>query len=383
MTPARLAIATAAAALFALGAAGCGSQAGAPAGQPPKLSLASSASPTPGPTAPQGSSPLLTPSPAPPGVPSSAQVELTGRLPATGPASGVLRALPGNKAAQQRVRALAAALRMSGSPQRVTSGWRVTGLGTLQVTDGPGLRWTYVGAPGLPSCGGPALPQSGSTSTAAAAPAAKAGMGSSGQAVPGALGRMCPMGPGRSEPGDPVPAPSAGTAPSSGASAQAVAKPVLQAAGVAGSPLRITTIGAYTFVSADPAVDGLPTAGFTTTIGFGPGDRITQAGGWLSRPADGSAYPLVGARQAFNRLAQSVHPIGGARLPQVGCPLNPEVLCGAPGPMHVVDMTGAEYGLSLSYNRSEPVLVPSWLFSVAGTGLRIPQVAISPRYLGG
>ncbi len=65
------------------------------------------------------------------------------------------------------------------------------------------------------------------------------------------------------------------------------------------------------------------------------------------------------------------------------CPLNPDALSGTPGPIRVVQVTGADYGLSLSYDRGKPVLVPSWLFGVAGTGLRIPEVAIDPRYLGG
>jgi hypothetical protein len=49
----------------------------------------------------------------------------------------------------------------------------------------------------------------------------------------------------------------------------------------------------------------------------------------------------------------------------------------------VVQVTGASYGLALSYNRGEPVLVPSWLFSVAGTALKVPEVAVNPRYLSG
>jgi hypothetical protein len=312
---------------------------------------------------------LITPSPAPPGVPSWAQVKLTGRLPATGPASGDIRTLPGGQAPGQTVRALAAALHLSGSPQRVTGGWRVTGTGTLQVMNGPGLRWTYVGASAVPRCGGPIL-QAPRASPAIAAAGSSPSTGSHARpAVPTALDRMCPMKPGQLEPFEPEPP-------------QAVARPVLQAAGVAGSPLRISTIGSYTFVSADPAVDALPTAGFTTTVGFDPGGPITQASGWLSHPARGSAYPLTGAVQAFDRLAQSVHPMPGAHLPQVICPLDPDALCGTPGAIRVVQVTGADYGLSLSYDRGQPVLVPSWLFSIAGTGLRIPEVAINPRYLG-
>ncbi len=384
MTPSRLAAAVAATALFGLGAAGCGSQAGAAAGQgpPQKLRLANSATATaaPGGTgAPSSAPPIIMPLPAPPAVPGWAQIKLTGRLPASGPASGAIRRLPGGAAPESAVRALAGALHLSGSPQRVTGGWRVTGPGTLQVTDGPGMRWRYLGVPVIPSCGGPILRARQPTAGAANMAGSGGGTGSHpGAAVPSALDRICPVKPG--QPSEPVPAPSGSAA---GPSAESVAKPVLQAAGVAESPLRITTIGSFTFVSVDPTVAGLATSGFTTTIGVGPGERITQAAGWLSHPARGSSYPLIGAQQAFNQLKLSTRPIPGAHPPEVMCPLNPDVLCGTPGPIRAVQVTGATYGLALSYNRGEPVLVPSWLFSVAGTSLKIPEVAINPRDLNG
>jgi hypothetical protein len=382
MTPSRLAIVTAAAALLGLGATACGSQIGTAASQPTpqKLHLATSASPGATP-APGNATPVL-PSPVPPGVPGWAQVKLTGRLPSHGPTRGTVHSLPGGEAPAATVRALAGALHLTGAPQRVAGGWRVTGPGTLQVSDGPGLRWTYLGGPAIPWCG-PVLPRPQQTPGAPSTAGSGVATGSNPRAaVPGAIGRSCPMKPGQLEPYDPVSPPAASVAPPSGPSAQAVAMLVLQAAGVAGSPLRITTIGSFTFVSADPTVDGLPTAGFSTMVGVGPGDRITQASGWLSHPVAGSSYPLVSAQQAFNRLEQSTHPVAGGRPPEVMCPLNPDTLCN-PGPIRVVQVTGAVYGLALSYNRGEPVLVPAWLFTVAGTGLKVPEVAISPRYLGG
>jgi hypothetical protein len=382
MTPSRLAVVTAAAALLGLGATACGAQIGTTAGQPALQKLHLTTSPSRGVTPTPGTATSTLPSPAPPGVPRWAQVELTGRLPSGGPASGSVHTLPGGEAPEATVRALASALRLTGAPQRVTGGWRVTGPGTLQVIDGPGLRWTYLGAP-LTSWCGPVLRRAQMTPGAPNTAGNGAGTGSNPRtAVPAALRRVCPMKPGQLEPFDPVPTPSGSAAPASGPSAQAAAMPVLQAVRVAGSPLRITTIGSFTFVSADPAVDGLPTAGFSTTVGVAPGDRITQASGWLSHPAAGSSYPLIGARQAFNRLKQSTHPIAGAHPPEIMCPLNPDTLCN-PGPIRVVQVTGATYGLALSYNRGEPVLVPAWLFSVAGTSLKVPQVAINPRYLVG
>ena len=147
MTPSRLTTA-AAAVVFAAGVAGCGSVSSAGAGQPapPKLRLATSAAPSPGPSGNATGPPGMA-LPVTPGVPGWAQVELTGALPTTGPGKGAVRSLSGGQAPAATVRALAAALHLSGSPRRVTGGWRSTGPGALQVFDGPGLRWTYLGGP--------------------------------------------------------------------------------------------------------------------------------------------------------------------------------------------------------------------------------------------
>ena len=383
MTLSRFASTAAAAALLGLGAAGCGSQAATTAGNPPpkKLSLASTAVPGPSPST---SSASALPLPAPPAIPGWANVTLTGKLPASGPASGAVRSLPGGAAPQATVRALATALHLTGSPQRVPGGWRVTGGGTLQVADGAGQHWVFVATPIFMRCLGPVVRASKSPPVASgrgAAGAVGSVAGKSSASLPSGLARACPMKPGQLEPAEPLPVPS--TSAPTGQAAQAAAAPVLRAIGIAGAPLRIMIIGSYTFVSADPDVDGLPTSGFSTTVGVGPGNRITQANGWLSRPAAGAVYPLVGAKQAFSELKASTHPTRGGHPPEVMCPLNPDVLCGTVGPIREVLVTGAVYGLSLSFNRGEPILVPAWLFSVAGSGLRIPEVAIDPHYLSG
>ena len=382
MTPSRLTTA-AAAVVFAAGVAGCGSVSSAGAGQPApqKLRLATSAAPSPGPSGNATGPPGMA-LPVTPGVPGWAQVELTGALPTTGPGKGAVRSLSGGQAPAATVRALAAALHLSGSPRRVTGGWRSTGPGTLQVFDGPGLRWTYLGGPIVHWCYyGPPIRISGVNPPG--------GMGALAAARPARLIAACPMKPGQLEPAEPVPVPSGWRTPPtrmsapSGTAAVSAAKAVLRAAGVAGAPLRITTIGSDEFVSADPTVDGLATSGLPTTVGVGPGNRIGQASGWLGQPVPGASYPLISARQAFNRLKSAARPRAGGHPPEVMCPLNPDVFCGTPGPIRVMRITGAVYGLALSYNRGEPVLVPSWLFSVAGSSLRLPEVAINPRYLNG
>jgi hypothetical protein len=52
------------------------------------------------------------------------------------------------------------------------------------------------------------------------------------------------------------------------------------------------------------------------------------------------------------------------------------MLCGGP-----LVVTGARFGLSLQYDGTSPLLVPSWLFDVKGSDRAIAQVAVDPAYL--
>ena len=56
-------------------------------------------------------------------------------------------------------------------------------------------------------------------------------------------------------------------------------------------------------------------------------------------------------------------------------------MCPTPQPSRV---TGAQLGLILSYDASHTgsaVLVPAWLFAVAGTNDPVPVIAVAPTYL--
>ena len=274
-----------------------------------------------------------------------AHVEVAGRLPATGPSRDAVRQLPGGPAAGGEVRALAAALHLTGSPQRAGTGWRVTGPGTLQVSGGPGLRWSYRGAPGQP-CGGPL--------EGYAAP------GRHGPAPIALTALTCP------QPLRPAMGWSAAGGPPSPGTAESAAARVLEATGITGSPLRASVTGDVTSVSADPSVQGLPTAGFSTVVQVNPSGGVTAASGWLSHPAGGAAYPLVSAGQAAQALRAAARPASGGSAP-------------------VLQVTGASYGLALAYDgtgpAARPVLVPAWLLHVAGSAEPVPAVAVSPRYL--
>ena len=377
------------------------------------------------------------------GTPGRAQVELVGRLPSSGPRRGAVWQLRGGPAPAGSVRALASALHLTGTPRRSATGWRVSGHGILQVSDAPGQHWTYAGPPGPPGsagpagssgppgsepCAGPLMPravtkarltaprriQLTAWSCPQAAPRSRS-PGGSGTRSPAGPGPRYPAGPGSGYPAAQGPGTPATAGPPPAPPAESAAAPVLRAAGVAGSPVRTTSAGSVTSVSADPAVRGLPTTGFSTVVGVGPGGAISTASGWLGRPVRGSVYPLDGAEQAVGTLraaaAKAAPAPRGGNPPRAECPVEPSgPACASSsgpraGPVPLIRVTGAAYGLVLAYaststgpagsaasgsadggasgpgGSGRPLLVPAWLVRVQGSGVPVPEVAVSPRYL--
>ena len=155
--PHSLRIATAVA-VIGISAAACGTQVATGQRLPPKLRLSGiPMASSPGSQQPGAPGSGVQPGgPVSPGPSGWVRVEVRGGLPASGPSAGVVRQLPGGPAPRSEVLALAAALHLAASPQRSGSGWRVTGPGTLEVSGGPGLRWTYTARPTEP-CGGPIM----------------------------------------------------------------------------------------------------------------------------------------------------------------------------------------------------------------------------------
>jgi hypothetical protein len=366
MTPSRLVTAAATAALLGFCVAGCGTIVGTTATNLPRKQHQASSATADRTAIPRVTGAPLTLAPPAPGLPAWVRVKLTGKLPASGPSTGTVQELPAAAVTAATAQGLASALHLSGAAQRVTGGWRATGAGTLQIADGDGQHWTYLGVSLFRPCTGGI----GGAAAGASAVAPRA-------AQPGPGNIACPVKPGQLEPADPLPGQPSGLGPPSTASAEVAAKPVLAAVGLAGAPLRTATIGSYTFVSADPVVAGLPTTGFATTVGVGAGDRIVQASGWLGHGVAAGGYPLISAQQAFNQMKALSHPT--AHPPELMCPLNPEVLCGTLRPVGQISVTGAVYGLALSFSKGQPVLVPAWLFGISGNGLRVPETAISPH----
>ena len=168
--------------------------------------------------------------------------------------------------------------------------------------------------------------------------------------------------------------PTTKTAPAAPRAAEAVAlaAPVLTAAGV--DPARARTVPAppVTVVTVDPEVAGLETAGAATTVTVDPAGVVT-AQGWLAQTTAGDRYPLISAQAAFDRLAELPVPLLACPEP---APPTASPWCGGP-----VTITGARLGLSLQWEGDRPLLVPSWLFRVAGSDEPVVMVAVDPAYL--
>jgi hypothetical protein len=173
-------------------------------------------------------------------------------------------------------------------------------------------------------------------------------------------------------------------APSS-ADALAAAAPVIAAAGVDASPKALgdNGIGARTVV-ADPSVAGLPTAGLRTSVDVST-DGVTGAFGYLGDAAASDVYPLLSAQKVFDSLVAMPR-----AMPLIACPEPapgdesaapvPDV-CASPYDPKPISITGAVLGLSLAFDGDEPVLVPSWLFSVEGWDDPLVAVAVDDAFL--
>lgn len=163
--------------------------------------------------------------------------------------------------------------------------------------------------------------------------------------------------------GQPAPPPSV---------AKQVASDALRLLGLPVKDLTTSTNGQLTEVRAARPVEHTPAYGFDTVLAVGIDRTIRGGHGWLGQPARGPAYPLVTAAEAFRRLqAQPYAQIALCRLhPAGGC---------APAPQTKV--TGAELGLMTALDARGALLVPAWLFSVAGQADPVPVVAVESRYL--
>ncbi len=272
-----------------------------------------------------------------------------------GPASAWAYRLPAGQAGLDDVRRVATALGLAGTPRRTRAGWVVfSGRGRLVVQDAAGQPWSF----GVRGCRS-GLP----TRSAVAAIACPLG------AVRPPLPRPCLL------EMCPLPQPPPGLVTSR-------AREFFAALGADAIPFAVDGATA----TANPDVEGVPTADWPLSVTVGEAGTVTAAAGHLGRPVRLASYPIVSADEAFVALQKRPRPLpevcqlridpsrsrSAARRAQPRClPLTPTVV------------TGARLGLDYVLADRGALLVPAWLFSVRGDAQPIPQIAIAARYLAG
>jgi hypothetical protein len=183
--------------------------------------------------------------------------------------------------------------------------------------------------------------------------------------IPGTTGMPVPR-------GTAVPMPTEPTGPTPDeARVRDAAMKILNAIGLGNAEVRVQTFPSIALVTAAPVVDGLPTAGIEVRLQYNAKYELTGGSGWLATPTLGAEYPLVTAQQALDALPKPEIARGVCtdRMPAT-CVI----------PQRVI--TGARLGLALRHNRTSPLLVPAWLYTVQGDDLPpLVVVAVDPKYL--
>lgn len=174
-------------------------------------------------------------------------------------------------------------------------------------------------------------------------------------------------------------------APLSRTAALEKAAPVLEALGLDARKAAFVAGGTGGTVAVHPTVDGLPTAGLSTTITIGWGE-VVAARGWLLATSRGANYPVISAAEAYDVLLATPQPLldracphsaPPTDVPHPGAPDSDFADCGG-GPVTIVD---AAFGLSLQRYAGRAVLVPSWLFEVRELPHPLVQVALHSSYV--
>lgn len=234
---------------------------------------------------------------------------------------------------------LAEALGMSGAPRRQDDGrWRVGGDqdGTGPVlraggADG-GVDWSYSrSGPGAPACVHP-LPRTGAPRSERPKPSCPSQQPSGGVAK-----------------GEPVPE----------QQAEQAVREVLGALGIPHAKLSAAgTEGAKRLVTANPVVDGLPTLGWSSTFTVGPDGTLSGGHGRLGVFDKGATYPVLSAERTLAQLNDSRN--GGHGV----APGEPD----PSGKRDAATVTGARFVLETHFSHGDPLLVPSWSFTVRREG---------------
>lgn len=295
---------------------------------------------------------------------------LDGTLP-TGPGTGPVMRFTGAPG-EDDVRALAAALGLTAAPDKHAHGWVVDGAaGELRVRSDATGQWSFSRSIDCPSYFVDVDRTDGNSGVSCAVADA-----------PGSVAAPSPTG----MPEDP---PTASDLPLvTDDAALAAATPVLTAAGVDAEPRVLGGAsgqsGTVASVVGDPTVAELPTAGLRTVVDVDP-TGVLGATGWLGDLTADGDYPVISAQKAFDRLDQMPRALATIACPEIapdpsaspGDDPMPQP-CPQPQPMTI---TGATFGLTLSWELTSPILVPAWLFTVTGWDDPLAQVAVADEYV--
>ena len=274
--------------------------------------------------------------------------ELRTTLPTETPAPAPVWRMPHSTAADAA--RVAAALGLPGRPTAIAGGWvlRYDGQRLAVRSDG---GWFY----GL-DCS-PNVPVGQESLDVMCASASGGGVA----VAPGTPGGLRPT---------PPPPPSGPT----DAQVRALAAPILTRLGWSDATLEVAVGSPATSVTARRAVAGIATAGWTTTLGFTGNGRLVDGNGIVGEPNQGRAYPLISAARAYQLLLAQPRPMTEV------CAVRKDHKPGcAPIPPTVI--TAATLGLSLRHELGQPLLVPTWLFTVKGSSEPIAIIAVDPHWL--
>lgn len=327
------------------------------------------------------------------------EADLSG-LPARGPGFELVGRAGASDAAR-----LARALGMEGDPvPGGGGGWTVIdGSARLDLQPGPGGSWHYLADAG-PVCGPDSAVSSDGETTCGERPSDEVGgvEPQKGGTEPGAPGgerdaatMSCPSPcppdaqvcaavcaePGEegelAEPGQPVrPA----DLPDE-AGAERIARETFARLGLdlTGASVRVSDGGSTWYVSADPAVGGLPTVGLAWSLEIGGKGVVRSAGGFLLDVEHLGDYPLVGPGAALERLAAA----GNHGAPEPLIARCEGEACEEPASHEEALEPRIVTVVRLGLVPGDGVLVPAWFLHVKGDPYPTPVVAVADEYLAG
>jgi hypothetical protein len=141
-------------------------------------------------------------------------------------------------------------------------------------------------------------------------------------------------------------------------------------------------------VTASPTVGGLPTIGDAAEVWVGAKGEVVHGSGWLSEPQAGASYPLIGVKEALDRLQSRRVWFGRSLVPVPQPCLDPKgVRCIQPETVRrITDIRlGLQHTAVLAAGDRagrDAWLVPAYFFEINGDPNQVESViAVADRYL--